>query len=341
MKLKAHEVAPYVKAPPESDAALLLFGEDAMRVADARAAYTLAVAGPQAEADMRLERLDAGDLRRDPAALIDALKARGFFDGPRVVIVEDATDGLSSVLEQGLSAWEPGDARLVVTAGSLTARSKLRKLFESAKHAKAGGLYDRPMTRDEIADALRHAGLKQIAPDGEQALNQLAQAIEPGDFRQVVEKLALYMRSVDAPVTAEDVAACAPRSTEADLDDLLDIVADGRTPEIGPTLQRVYAQGTLPVAICISLLRHFRMLHRAASDPEGVAAGVGRLRPPVYGPRRDKIARQAGRWRSAKLETALTLILDTDLALRGGSSHAPQQALLERALIRLAMQPGR
>jgi len=48
------------------------------------------------------------------------------------------------------------------------------------------------------------------------------------------------------------------------------------------------------------------------------------------------MARQAGKWGQKRLERALSDLTDTDLRLRS-SSHAPAQALMERALIRLAM----
>ena len=90
------------------------------------------------------------------------------------------------------------------------------------------------------------------------------------------------------------------------------------------------------MTLCIGTMRHFRALHTAASDPGGAAAGVGRLRPPVFGPRRDAMVRQAGAWGRDRLETAIGLLIDTDLQLRS-SRPVPQNALVERALIRLAM----
>ena len=115
------------------------------------------------------------------------------------------------------------------------------------------------------------------------------------------------------------------------------MVAESRVGEIGPLLRRMQAQGTNAVSLCIAASRHFRVLHAAASHPEGAAAGAGRLRPPVFGPRRERIARQASRWGAARLQTALSLLTDTDLALRSAGQTAPQMALMERALIRLAM----
>lgn len=47
--------------------------------------------------------------------------------------------------------------------------------------------------------------------------------------------------------------------------------------------------------------------------------------------------RQAQGWGARKLEQALTVLTDTDLSLRSAGQKAPQMALVERALIRLAM----
>jgi len=96
------------------------------------------------------------------------------------------------------------------------------------------------------------------------------------------------------------------------------------------------AQGVQAVGLCIGATRHFRVLHAAASDPGGAAVGIGRVRPPVFGPRRDRMSRQAQNWGLRKLEVALQMLTETDLTLRS-ASRAPQMAVIERTLIRLAM----
>ena len=111
---------------------------------------------------------------------------------------------------------------------------------------------------------------------------------------------------------------------------------DSRTAEIGPLMRRLEAQGVAPVTLCIGATRHFRALHAAAAAPGGAAEGIARLRPPIFGPRRDRMLRQAQGWGMHRLEQALGLLTDTDLQLRS-SSRAPAMAVMERALIRLAM----
>lgn len=340
MKLNSRDAAAYFRKPDPAATGLLLYGADPMRVAHARGQVLAALLGPGAEEEMRLTRLSGADLRKDPALLLDGVKAQGFFPGARAVFVEEATDANAPAVAAALEEWREGDAQIVVTAGQLTARSALRKLFEGARGAYAAGLYDDPPSRDEIERLLKEAGLTEVGRDGMEALLALSRNIDPGDFRQTVEKTGLYKLGDPSPLSAEDVAACAPQSAEADLDDVLHIVAEARTGEIAPVLRRLYAQGVQPVGLCIGATRHFRTLHAAASDPGGAAQGIARARPPVFGPRRDRMVRQASRWGRDRLETALTVLTDTDLQLRSAST-APQRALVERALIRLSMLAGR
>jgi len=271
---------------------------------------------------------------------MDAIKAVGFFPGPRAAFVEETTDVAAPAIAAALQDWQPGDAQIIVTAGALKPSSKLRKMFESHANAYAVGIYDDPPTRAEIERTLATAGIRAVPPDTMAVLTGLASDLGPGDFNQTIEKLALYKRGDDSPLSLEDVDACAPQSTEAALDDVLNVVAEAKSGEIGPLIRRLQAQGTNAVSLCIGATRHFRTLYAAASDPGGAAAGVGRLRPPVYGKRRDRIVRQAQNWGPARLETALTVLTDTDLHLRSAGQTAPAMAVMERALIRLAMLAG-
>ena len=99
----------------------------------------------------------------------------------------------------------------------MPAKSKLRKRFEDHPNARSAAIYDDPPGRDEISAMVRSAGLTSLSPDGEAALDALAQTLDPGDFRQTVEKLALYCLDSTEPAGAESVAAIAPVESNATL----------------------------------------------------------------------------------------------------------------------------
>jgi DNA polymerase III subunit delta len=318
----------------------LLYGPDAMLVSLARQAVVAALIGPEGEAEMRLDRLAAQDLRREPGALGDAMRSRGFFAGDRVVLLEGAGDPVAEPVLAALAAHAPGDATLVVAAGPLAAKSALRRGFENHPRAAAVALYPDPPGPAEIAARLTAAGLAGASPDARDRLLALGAELDAGAFEQFLRTLALYCHGQSEPVALEDVEAVAPGAGEADIDDLLDAVAEGEAAAIGPRLKRLAARGTTPVTLAIAASRHFRALHAATSSPDSAEAALSRQRPPVFGPRRARLAAQARRLGQPGAEKALALLTDTDLALRS-SRPVPGLALVERALIRIAMLAGR
>lgn len=337
MKLNGRDAAQYFSKPDPNRTGVLIYGPDTMRVSLKRQQVISALIGPQGDEEMRLTRIPASSLRKEPSLLGDAIKEISFFPGPRVAFVEDATETAATAILTALEDWAPGDAQIIVTAGSLKATSKIRKAFEGHRNAYAAAIYNEPPSREEIEADLAKSGLKEVEPDAMTDLSNLARELDPGDFRQTLEKLALYKLSDVTAVSSEDIVNCAPTSTEAALDDVLNIVAEGRASELGPVLRKLQAQGLNPVTLCIGATRHFRALYTAASDPGGASAGIARMRPPIFGPRRDRMLRQAQGWGVAKLEQALTLLTDTDLQLRSAGQSAPAMALVERMLLRLSM----
>lgn len=337
MKLSARDTTAFLRRPTPDVPAILIYGNDPMRVALTRQDLVGRIVGTDGEAEMRLSRIVAADLRSDRARLDEAMRAQSFFPGRRVALLEDATDGLASVIGEALTAWQAGDATVVVTAGALAARSALRKLFETDRRAVALALYDAPPSDAEVMELVAATGLRPPDGEGRSALLALARDLPAGDFRQTVGTLALYLLRESRQPSAEDVAAVAPRSTEAEVDVLLAVVAEGKRERIAELTGRLAAQGVGAVTLCIAALRHFRQLHAAASDPGGPSQGMARVRPPVFGSRRDRMISQAESWGRPALEKALSLLLETDLTLRSAGRTAPDAALLERALIRLAL----
>lgn len=340
MKLSPRDAAGFLNRPDPRVPGLLIFGTDAMRVAERRVKVVASQVGPNGDSEMRLTRMPGSDLRRDTAAVVDALKAQGFFPGPRAVLVDEANDHAVEALKAALAEWAEGDALLVVTAGALTAGSKLRKLFEGDRRALCLAVYDDPPTRAEIEAALKAEGLGNVSAQALADLVALGQLLEPGDFRQTLTRIALYKLDDSQPLTPAEIALLAPQSSEAEVDDIIDALAEGRVGDLAPILSRLAAQGVTPVTVCIAASRHMRVLHALLSAPGGPGQAIGTLRPPVFGPRRDKLLRQAQSWTLARCEEALKDLTATDLTLRS-STRAPLQALAERALLRLARMAGR
>ena len=341
MKLSARDALRAFANPDLKKAGVLIYGANAMRVALKRQQLVKGLIGTAGEGEMRLTRIQGSELRRDSVALNDAIKAVGFFPGPRVVLVEDANENCADSVLVALKDWLPGDAQIVVIGGAMKPTSKIRKAFEAHTNALAVGIYDEPLSRAEVEAAMAKVGLGELRSEARDAIGDLSKALDPGDFAQFLEKLSLYCMTQAGPVTIDNVEQCAPQSTEAQLDDVIALVGDGDSHGLSPVLHRVLAQGGSATGLCIAALRYFRMLHAAACDPGGLSSGLSKLRPPVYGPRRDRMQKQAMDWGLVRLEQAIHILLETDLKLRSAGQTAPQMALVERCFIRLSMMGKR
>ncbi|MCY4306529.1 MAG: DNA polymerase III subunit delta [Aestuariivita sp.] len=337
MKLSARDTANYFRKPDLNGSGILIYGEDPMRVAIKRAEVVKALIGQNGEKEMRLTRHSVAELAASPGILSDTIRTIGFFSGARVALIEEANDKIYQAVEIASKEWKVGDAQIIVTAAYLRPSSKLRKLFEGHKTLRAAAVYDNPPTVEEFQQALQSAGLKNINQDSKSTLKSLSFELGPGDFQQLLNKISLFKLGDDTPLSLEDIMLCAPASTEADLNDLIGIVAEGRYTEINSQLRRLEAQGTTAVTICINTLRHFKTLYLAASDPDGPSTGLKKVTPPVFGPRQERLLRQIQNWGLVKLEIALKRITSTDLVLRSANQNAPPMALVERMLIQLAM----
>lgn len=337
MRLTADETERLLATPDRLPAALLLYGEDAARVAQLREAAVLAAAGPQGEADMRVDRLAAAALRADPGALDAALRTRGFFPGPRVVVLTEAGDGLTETVLAALPAAGP-EARLVIsgTASLGSKKSSLVKGFETARTAAAVACAASPLDAAAVVAALGRAGAGPVTAEAAEDLARLSGEIDRLSFARLTEKLALW----GGPVDAAAVAACAPPAGAGETGEamLALLRRDGRA--LRRALARAMPAGSDAVGTAIDLARHARAalemklaMDEERADPAGAARRVW-LREGE--PFRRALADAARGWSRADLERLAQALHDLDARLRG-PQREPERAQTERALMRFAL----
>ncbi len=336
MKIAGREAARFCRNPDLSLKAVLIHGPDAGTVSLRRRELTASILGDQPD-DLRVSQLQAADVRKDASLLDTELKARGFFPGRRVVIVETATDGMSKALDSVLQTVDSEDAFLILTAGVLPARSSLRKLFEGSGDFGSIHLFQDIPNHSDIEGLLLNAGLVNgVSPDGVQILSETAKNVDYGSFVQLIEIISIFGIGKKEPLTSEEVLALIPAHQDAEVDRFVDAVAHGNASEIGQILSRLENSGTKAVGLLIALQRHFRQIHMVSTAAGGPDAGLALIRPPLWGARKSAMQALVRRWQPARLEQAIQIIFETDANVRS-SSNAPEMAVLERCALRLAM----
>lgn len=328
----------FVAKPDPKIRAVLVYGPDSGLVRERLNGLTKAVAG-SIDDPFRVVEIPGDALRDDPARLHDEAAAMSFGGGRRVVRVRDAGDALGELFES-FDADAVGDALVVVTAGDLSPRSKLRAAFEGGERIAALPCYaDTADAVEGVArEMLRAAGL-QIAPE---ALSWLVDHLG-GDrelSRRELEKLIIY-KGGTGTVTEEDVLACVGDTAGFSMDDLIYALADGDHV----TMQRVYGrlvnEGTSPISILTMVSRHLSRLHETRgrmAEGKSADAAVSMLRPPIFFKFKNRFTNQANRWSENLLARGLEIV--TEAEMQAKTTDMPAEALIERAFIQLA-QVGR
>ena len=198
MKLAGARAAAFCAGPVGAVTGALLYGPDAGLVALRRRQLVNFLTDGD---DLRLTQMEPGAAQKNPAEIDAALRARGFFPGLRVVLIENARDALAGPLKDILAAAGSGDANedafLVITAQNLTARSALRRLFEGEAGLASLGLYPEPPDAAELAELLDKAGLTGgLTPAAAQDLAFVATQIDRGTLLQLIEKIAVFLASI-------------------------------------------------------------------------------------------------------------------------------------------------
>jgi len=336
MKISSAKAAGFCARPAGDLLGILIHGPDAALSARLRRAAVAAVSEGE---DLRVAALDPAAVQKDPAQLHDALRARGFFPGRRVVVVEDAKDGLAKPARAALEDLTPEDALLVITAGQLTGSSGLRKLFETGEGLASVAAFPEPADPHALIARLAREGAK-LTPEAEQALAEIAADADGATTEGLVTTLALFAGGREAPVEAAELAALAPARLDAAIDRLVDAVARGEHGAIGPLTARLTAQGVRAEAMLAALRAHFRQALAAAADPGGPRAAAERLYRGRFNPRRDAFLARMGGWDLAALEFANRQIFEAERTLRSPGER-PDAAIVERCMIRLAVRAGR
>ena len=337
MKIRPAAADSFVKSPPPGIRGLLVYGPDSGLVRERAETAARAVAGDLSDPFSVVE-FTAAALRDDPSRLSDEAAALSLTGGRRVVRLRDAGEAVAAAAADALAT--KGDALVIVEAGDLAGRSKLRALFESSDNAAAVACYlDEGKGLDDLVrTSLAAAGLEA----GREVVAWIAANL--GSDRMVsrseLEKLVLYMAGKTA-VTIEDAQAVIGDSAAVTLDDVVNAAASGALEALTVALARARFEGVAPISILRAAARHVSRLEEAVT---AVGAGaspdqaVRSLRPPVFFKQADAFRSQVGRWRPQALARARAELIQAEIDCK--STGMPDDAICERVLMRLAAMAG-
>lgn len=323
-----------MSAPPDNLRACLFYGPDGGLVRERATALAR-----HAVADLSdpfcVSSLTGAMLSEDPGRLADEAAMLSLTGETRVVRVDGVGDGATTAVELLFSRAE-SSTLVVLEAGELAPRSKLRKMFEDATDAAAIACYadDAATLEAVINGTIEGAGLT-ISPD---AVAFLCERL--GSDRKItrseLEKLVLYAQD-SGTVTLDDAARCCGDNGTLTLDDLCDAVATGRVGAVATGLDRLFEEGVNAVAILRAVQRHLQRIQVTASrTSSGTPAdqAIKALRPPLFFKRAGAFRQALQSWNVGRAGSALSHLCEAEAMCKSGI--APPDPVCANALIAVA-----
>jgi DNA polymerase-3 subunit delta len=314
--------------------AVLLHGPDTGLVRERGEALARSVAG-SLDDPFRFVELT----RPDPGTLALEASALSFTGGRRVLRIRDAQDSLATALA---AACRDGDGALIILeAGELPARSKLRAWAEKEPHAASLACYaeDGAALKTTLR-GLFEAAQVAVAPD---ALDWLVQhaGSDRGILRAEVEKLALFAGD-DRRIDIETAQRVAGDQADLSVEDALFAATRGAAAEADRAAATALSEGASAVGLIRSAHGHMDRLARLAAARDagaGAGAAVKALRPPVFFRRERAMLEAAEIWRPPAIAAVQLALREAEMQCK--RTGLPAEAIAHAAILAIARRAAR
>ncbi|MGE4482041.1 DNA polymerase III subunit delta [Acidocella sp.] len=327
MKLDASRADGFLKAP--STSLVLLHGPDAGLVAERGLALARSVAGALDD-PFRFAELS----NPAPDILLAEASAAALTGGRRVVRVRDARESLAKSLD--LLTKEPPDALVILEAGELTPKSKLRALAEKSATMASLACYaiDQAKLPQVISSRLRARG---VSIDQDAAI-WAAQNLtgEEGPLGQALEVLELYAGEAKS-LSLADTTAILADGGDMSVTDAIDAALTGDVAATDKALALAYEEGASPVGLIRVLLQELSRLRLVAGAMvEGASAqeAMAGMRPPIFFKRQGTVQKMLRLWPLRTVDQALAAVLAAEIACK--TTHIPDQDYCRQTMLALA-----
>lgn len=334
MKIAVKAVAGFLGAPANGTVAALFYGPD---TGLSRERSQIVIKKLLGDSPDPLSILDITEARllSDPAMLADELSAVSFLTGARVILIRDAGDKLTKILEAAAELMR-ADVYIIVLADELGPRSSLRVWFEKAPNAASVASYH-DEARD-IGELVRETFSKANISASPDVVQYLIAHLGNDRYvtRQELAKILTYVGD-EKTLSLEAARLLTDANQETDMDEAITALADKNLSGLDKALTQLVKEGVQPIQYLRSLLRYFMRLYAIKlqvrnSSIESVISG---LRPPVFFKQVPILTRHSKQWDLDSIAKALTYISAAELACK--TSDLPVFAASERELFKAAI----
>lgn len=288
--------------------------------------------------DRQTDSFDASDAT--PEAAVSACNSSSLFGDGTFVLVRNL-DAWNAAQKAKILAYleNPSeDADLVLSGAKLGSREKLLAAIEKSGEVHKFEMPTGKALTKWATGRARKLGLEMPEDVAEDLIERCS-----GDKMRLVneiEKISLYVGGEET-ATKADVDLLCPPDIQSNIFAFVDSLAEGRRGKAVEMLEKLSSNGEAPMKMMVMVRRQFRLISRASAlsergVPRSEAAKDLKVAPFVA----KKLEEQSRKLGERDLERALSLILDLERGLKGGSDLS-ELLQVELAVVALSGRDGR
>ena len=338
MKYQHSELENLCQTFPNEIFAILVYGPDSGHVNEVAMKISKSAVDDITDPFSVVE-IGSDKAKQDPASVIDAALSYSMIGGRRLVRIRNATDNITPIIENVIQL-ESIEAKIILDAGALDTRSKLRSLFEKNDRLGILACYGSQGKTLESLIKNRLTG-NNITFDPETIEYLIAHlGNDHQHTKNELEKLIL-MVGPNGHLSLDATSTSIGDSGLLIMDEIAFLTGDGNLDGLTLSLQRAEETGQNPITILRSVINHFQRLHniRLIQEQEiPASAAIKKLRPPVFWNRKAQFERQLNRWTVKQLEQALDRFFTGEQQCK--TTGIPQMARCSQVLIGVCLKGG-
>jgi DNA polymerase-3 subunit delta len=270
--------------------------------------------------DGEIYAYDENDILEDENMFFTTVLSKSFFENKKLIIISRATDKINKLAEEILEK-KIEDLVLILNAGSLEKKSKLRSFFEKNKKTICVPFYE---DNSQTLSGIVNKSLRENKIQVSQELINLIVQRSRGDrqnLKNELEKIKNFA-SDKKKISTDDLLKLTNLAENYSVSELIDsCLAKNKRRTINILNENNYSVEDCILIIRTFLLKSKRLLKLIdkAENNKNIDNIISSFKPPIFWKDKEIIKQQIKSWSSINIENLLYKINETELLIKKNS----------------------
>jgi DNA polymerase III subunit delta len=282
---------------------------------------------------------DESEILKNEEKFFNTILSKSFFENEKLVIILRASDKIYNIITETLDK-KIEDLVVILNAGALEKRSKLRSLFEKNKQTICVPFYeDNNQTLSGIVNKFFRDNKIQIS---QQLINLIVQRCR-GDrqnLKNELEKIENYVKN-KSKINPEDILKLTNLAENYSVSELIDsCLAKNKKKTVKILNENNYSMEDCILIIRTFLIKSKRLLKLVdeIKNDKNIDSTISSFKPPIFWKDKEIVKQQIKNWSYDKAKNLLYEINQTELLIKKNSNNSIN--ILSNFIIEQASTPS-